>query len=88
MKRVRVILLTFTLVSVVSAIISIIGLMELGPLNAFFYLGSALFFFWLYLNPEISSLNVKSKFPRITETKSWALMPAGIVVAVLGSVFV
>lgn len=87
MKTVRITMLIFTVVSVVAAIVSMLGLAGFGPFNTFFYLGSALFFFWLYLNPALAYLNVKAELPRITATKSWVLAPAAIVIAILGCAF-
>ncbi len=87
MKTVSVVLGVFTALLAVLALVSSFSTGVFDPFNAYFYLGSTLFFLWLWLNPGIAKLSVHTQYPRIRSTRAWLLAPLGIAVMLCGSIW-
>jgi hypothetical protein len=85
-KKSRIIISIFFIVSVIAFIITTLNLIYLSPFNNWFYLSSSLFFAWLYLNPEIGKSKIGS-MPTISATKAWYLVPVSGAISVLGAIF-
>ena len=85
-KKSKIIISVFLIVSVIAFLITTLNLIDLSPFNNWFYLSSSLFFSWIYLNPEIGESKLGS-MPAISATKAFYLVPVSGAVSVLGSIF-